>query len=237
MEQRIISGTGEWTCPKCGSLARQYRCENCGFRIYAGFFIRLFCQAVDGSIVWAVTTVLSALMFRSYSFFILSNALGFIFFRFYFMFLTGLWGQTPGKMLAKIRVIRLDGYEVHWSNAILRNIFETILVLIMFVGYYMALSHTTPHDLNLMPAQGKEEFLGKLMPDFVGYCVLTRWTYALSEFFVLLFNKKKRAIHDFIAGTVIIRDPRMPFLPGKDPRRVKGEITLESGLNEESTGV
>jgi len=210
---RVISETGEWTCPQCGALARQYRCANCGFRIYAGFFIRLFCQAIDGSVVWAVSKVLGALMFRSYSLFIFSNAAGFIFFRFYFMVLTGLWGQTPGKMLAKIRVIRLDGTEVRWSNAILRNIFETLLVLIMFGGYAMALSHTSPHDFDLLAAGEREEFLGKFMPEFVGYCVLARYAYAFSEFFVLLSNKKKRAIHDFIAGTVIIRDPRMPFLP------------------------
>lgn len=221
MEQRIISETGEWTCPKCGARARQYRCTDCGFRIYAGFFIRLICQAIDGSVIWAVSKALGALMFRSFFFFVLANAVGFFFFRFYFMFLTGLWGQTPGKMLTQIRVIRLDGYEVRWTNAILRNIFETILVLIMFVGYYMALSHTTPHELDLMPMTQREPFLNQFMPDFVVYCLLARYAYAFSEFFVLLFNKKKRAIHDFIAGTVIIRDPRMPFLPWRDSRRNK----------------
>lgn len=215
---RVISETGEWTCPKCGAPARQYSCANCGFRIYAGFFIRLFCQAIDGSVIWAVSKVLGSLMFRSYSFFIFSNAVGFVFFRFYFMALTGLWGQTPGKMLAKIRVIRLDGYEVRWSNAILRNIFETLLVLVMFVGYAMALSHTTTRDFNLLPAAEREAEFEEYIPAFVGYCVLARYAYAFSEFFVLLFNKKKRAIHDFIAGTVIIRDPRMPFLPWRRNR-------------------
>ncbi|MFH3639525.1 RDD family protein, partial [Acinetobacter baumannii] len=29
------------------------------------------------------------------------------------------------------------------------------------------------------------------------------WTW--SEFIVLLFNKRKRAIHDFIAGTIVIK--------------------------------
>lgn len=111
------------------------------------------------------------------------------------MLLTGLWGQTPGKMLAKIRVIRLDGHEVRWANAMLRNIFETILVLIMFVGYYQALSHTSPHELDMMTASAREPFLNQFMPDFVVYCVLARYAYAFSEFFVLLFNKKKRAIH------------------------------------------
>ncbi len=215
---RVISETGEWTCPKCGVLARQYSCAKCGFRIYAGFFIRLFCQAIDGSVVWTVSQVLGWLIFHSYWFFILTNFLSFAFFRFYFMVLTGLWGQTPGKMLAKIRVIRLDGYEVRWFNAILRNIFETLLVLVMFMGYAMALSHTTMHDFDLMPAVEREATLEKYIPPFVGYCVLARYVYAFSEFFVLLFNKKKRAIHDFIAGTVIIRDPRMPFLPWRRGR-------------------
>ena len=212
---RIISEKGEWTCPKCGNLAGQYACSQCGFHIYAGFFLRLLCQAIDGSIVYTFSKLIGLLEFQSYVFFFLANATSFIFFRVYFIYLTGKWGQTPGKAVVKIKVIRKDGYEIRWGNAVLRNIFETILVILINIGFAMALSHTSAHDFDLMSLAEKKGFLEKYMPSFVQYCFMTRMVYAFSEFFVLLLNKKKRAIHDFIAGTVIIHDPRLPLLPWK----------------------
>ncbi|HUO58292.1 MAG TPA: RDD family protein [bacterium] len=215
MTNRIISEKGEWTCPRCGNPAGQYACSRCGFHIYAGFFLRILCQAIDGSIVYAFSRLVGWLEFRSFHFFFLTNLVSFVFFRFYFMYFTGKWGQTPGKMAVKIKVIRKDGYEIRWSNAILRNIFETVLVILINIGFTMAMSHTSAHDFDLMTLADKENFLEKNMPSFVQYCFELRMVYAISEFFVLLMNKKKRAIHDFIAGTVIIRDPRMPLLPWK----------------------
>lgn len=214
MKTRLISEKGEWTCPKCGKeKVGPYACSQCGFRIYAGFFIRLYCQAIDGAIVWLVSHFLGLFQFQSLSFFWMTNAASFLFFRFYFIVFTGLWGQTPGKMLAKIKVIRADGTEIRWSNAILRNIFETILVILINVGYFVALSHTTTHNFDLLSIEAKKGLIERTIPAFVNYLFWTRRIYAGSEFFVLLLNKRKRAIHDFIAGTVIIRDPRLPFLP------------------------
>jgi uncharacterized RDD family membrane protein YckC len=43
-----------------------------------------------------------------------------------------------------------------------------------------------------------------------GFLILTFIVCDYGEIIVLLTNKKRRAIHDFVAGTVVIHDPRLP---------------------------
>lgn len=37
-----------------------------------------------------------------------------------------------------------------------------------------------------------------------------------SEFIVMLLNKRRRALHDFIAGTIVIAEPSQPGIPNAD---------------------
>jgi uncharacterized RDD family membrane protein YckC len=43
---------------------------------------------------------------------------------------------------------------------------------------------------------------------------------AHGDLVVLLFNRRKRALHDFIAGTVVIHDLDKPRFPVLDPDRL-----------------
>jgi uncharacterized RDD family membrane protein YckC len=46
------------------------------------------------------------------------------------------YGQTPGKMMFRIRVIQMDGYPNGWKTVILREIFGRIVSMIVFcLGY------------------------------------------------------------------------------------------------------
>ncbi|MDP3446112.1 MAG: RDD family protein, partial [Ignavibacteria bacterium] len=67
----------------------------------------------------------------------------------------------------------------------------------------LSLSDTEYYEsLNWMK---KQEYLMTLLPI---YFTLYTWTsniWAWGELFVLLLNKRKRALHDFIAETVIVR--------------------------------
>jgi hypothetical protein len=55
----------------------------------------------------------------------------------------------------------------------------------------------------LAPAEVGKAMLEKNTPDvvFFGACTLV---WGLSELVVLLLNEKRRAVHDYIAGTVVI---------------------------------
>lgn len=49
------------------------------------------------------------------------------------------------------------------------------------------------------------EYILPLLPAWYVLVDTVNQLWVWSEFIVLLFNKRKRAIHDFIAGTVVIK--------------------------------
>jgi uncharacterized RDD family membrane protein YckC len=48
----------------------------------------------------------------------------------------GWRGQTPGKMLFRIKIIRSDGSDIGWSVATLRFLSYIISFLLAFIGYF-----------------------------------------------------------------------------------------------------
>ncbi|MDY0213014.1 MAG: RDD family protein [Desulfuromonadaceae bacterium] len=57
---------------------------------------------------------------------------------FYYVFFTGYSGQTPGKMLLRLKVVRLDGTKVSYGQALLREtIGKFISGIILGIGYLM----------------------------------------------------------------------------------------------------
>ena len=213
MEEPIISWDGQWTCPKCGAKASDLRCGQCGFRIYAGFWIRFISQLIDMAIIYSFSLLFGRLEFLSYHWFFATNLMSFIFFRFYFVYLVAKFGQTPGKMLLKARVIRMDGHPVRWSNAWIRNSVETLIVILLNIAFVLAFSHFSPNEFNALDVAGKKNLLGEFMPAFVATMLMVNKAFGWSESLVVLTNRKKRALHDYLAGTVVIHDPRLAYWP------------------------
>lgn len=93
------------------------------------------------------------------------------------LYFVGFWtwrGQTPGKMLIRARVVRADGSAIGIGRALLRYIFY------------------------LIPLFGPITYLARQVGS---------WTLVIlpiAAILVLAFNRDKRGIHDFIAGTVVI---------------------------------
>ena len=78
-----------------------------------------------------------------------------------------------------------------------------------------AATHVSAADYTAAAVSSRAALVQVFVPS---YTVIISWLskgYVMSEFVVLWLNRKKRAIHDFIAGTVIIHDPRLPLFPWK----------------------
>jgi uncharacterized RDD family membrane protein YckC len=114
------------------------------------------------------------------------------------------WGQTLGKMAAGIKVVTLAGDPIAWREALLRDsvgiLFGAISTAAMMVALLhlpdSSLSHHWREQARLL--QAAEPAWGQAAGQ-----VMAVWSW--SELVVLLFNRKRRALHDFIAGTVVIR--------------------------------
>jgi uncharacterized RDD family membrane protein YckC len=169
----------------------------------------------DGFIIWPFVYFFLFLRCQSLEIYFIVTVFGFFFYRFYHIGFVALWGQTPGKMLARIRVARLDGSRVNWANAFLRNSVESALAAVVYFLEFKAALGVSPAQYSAADLFERGAVVQALVSPAVVYISWASKLFVASEFGVLLFNQKKRAIHDFIAGTVVLHDPRLPVLPWK----------------------
>jgi uncharacterized RDD family membrane protein YckC len=173
--------------------------------IYAGFWIRLGSLLLDFIImipVVAFILYLNGLSLNSYYYTFIPNLIFTIWYRIY---LVKKYGGTPGKLIMGIKILKIDGSDVSWKEAILREIVIISLTIFADIIQIIALSQADKTHYESLTWLTKEQYVMSLTPLlFTIYTWLSN-TWVYSEFFVLLFNKRKRALHDFIAKTVIVR--------------------------------
>jgi uncharacterized RDD family membrane protein YckC len=113
---------------------------------------------------------------------------GFLFYRFYHIGCVALWGQTPGKMAAKIKVMKVDGSPATWLNALLRNSVETLLAFLALYLEMRALSLVSPATFAATDISKRLDLINTLVPEWAGGIGLATQAFVLSEFVVLFLN-------------------------------------------------
>lgn len=130
---------------------------------YAGFWLRFLAAVIDGVVLWAVSALSFDLIRKAQGIgpmdFSWVDVAEIVVGLAYYVILTGVYGQTLGKMIVGIRVIPQGGGENRWGSILLR------------------------------------ESVGKLLSALL----------LMSGFLMAAFDKKKRALHDRLAATVVIK--------------------------------
>jgi uncharacterized RDD family membrane protein YckC len=174
---------------------------------YAGFWPRLAATLTDTLLVVPLTMAGLSVSLHSHAVALLVwvplNAAGLA----YEVFFHATRGQTLGKRLLGIRVIKLSGDPIGWRGALIRSSVGIALTLGSGAASLMALSRLEPTvwssgllDL-YQQIKSTEPAWGRWLS---GAAEVWGW----SELLVLLFNDRRRALHDFMAGTIVVRDPR-----------------------------
>lgn len=111
---------------------------------------------------------------------------------FYSIYLHAVYGQTIGKMLIKIKVFDINEKPIYFKRAVLReSVWIAFSLAFFFSDVYQVLSLGITDNFRVTAF---DNFL---------YSAVALWV--IAEAIVALTNEKKRAIHDFIAGTVVVR--------------------------------
>jgi uncharacterized RDD family membrane protein YckC len=136
----------------------------------------------------------------------------------YFLLMHASNGQTLGKRIAGIKLVRLDLQPIGFKESLLRSSVDILLQIVGSIGLIIAISKIDSNLLIDLPpwwggaAENSEalnrqnyavEEFNRLDPTS-GIFQWLSLLWVISEMITLLFNEKKRAIHDFIAGTVVI---------------------------------
>ncbi len=173
--------------------------------LYAGFWVRLASMLLDLIFMLPVIFVILYLngLGKNVYFYTLIPSLAFGFW--YDIYLPKKYGWTPGKRVAGIKILRLDGKTIGWKEAILRHSVMFFLTLLSSIWMTMSLLSADDAIFKNLSWIEQAQYLKSLSPDFFKFYTWASNIWIYSEFIVLLLNKRKRAIHDYLAGTVIVR--------------------------------
>lgn len=124
-----------------------------------------------------------------------------------YLFLLYKFGGTPGKLLVGIRIRKLNSEKAGLKEVLLRSAVDIIFCFTLGIAYLIAINHLDFYQYLEMHGKIQAEYLNRHYPVWQKPIALLQIVWVLSELVVLLFNKQKMAIHDFIAGTVVIHMP------------------------------
>lgn len=155
--------------------------------IYIGFWKRVLIYLID-IIILAIPSVY---LYR-YSYFVAIDLQSgipliarWVLLFIYFISFTVIFGGTPGKLILKTRVVNKEGHNLSIFSATIRYSF---LILNGFVLALIEVEKFHNSDNNFL----------SLISSFTGLLLLIDAT-------CILFNKQKRALHDVLARSLVIK--------------------------------
>ncbi len=129
------------------------------------------------------------------------------------LYLVKQYGATPGKFLMGICIIRKDGNRAGWNEAIGRDSVSLLFgISYLFVNLWLVF-YVVEIDFNSPLYEGQ---IATAMQEntlfFFFYFPALYAIWGLSELLVLLFDSRKRALHDYIGQTVVVYKNQLPAI-------------------------
>jgi len=178
--------------------------EKDGARVYAGFWPRFGALWVDVLVLVPLALASSWLQSVSIPLAILGTIANSAIFLGYTIYFHYRYGATLGKMATGIKVTLPNGSPIGLKQAFLRSSVETGFGFLSLVATVIAILHADPEQYLSAGWDERTEYVASLFPAWHTIVSFASVLWFWSEMIVLLFNKRKRALHDFIAGTVVI---------------------------------
>ena len=173
--------------------------------VYAGFWIRAAAKILDFIIFLPLAGILLYINGLSKSAYFYTVVPNLLFGVFYEVYLVKVYGGTPGKLIMDIKIIQKNGDDLNWNAAFYRYAIDLCLAIL---GIYLMILTLNSIDDSFYAGLGftkKYTLISTLNPTFSKIQSWINYLWAISGTIVLLANPRKRAIHDFIAGTVVVK--------------------------------
>ncbi|WP_050476407.1 RDD family protein [Herbaspirillum rhizosphaerae] len=173
---------------------------------YAGFWRRFGAFWADTIILtpwmWGVGYFLSekSRLFNLYFF-----IPGLLFGWWFYVYLVAKHGGTPGKLLLKIRIAMADGSSVTYRAAAIRYSVLFALSTLSSLAVLIGTLKMTDAQYFSLDYLARSRMTLELAPHWYTTISVLLQIWIWGEFVTMLLNKKRRAAHDFMAGTIVIR--------------------------------
>ena len=177
-------------------------------RVYSEFWSRLAALVVDALLSAGVSFVLYTTL-RAFMPAVIMRLL----------FLTGWllvvnvycvrrFGGSPGKLLLKMRIVTMSGEPLTSRHALTRALPDYVLTIVSLMIGAWALSQIDVAGFDALPARQRLELLTAAtaaIPVWIRWSLRTcQYVWGIGELAVFVDSYEKRALHDLIAGTVVV---------------------------------
>jgi uncharacterized RDD family membrane protein YckC len=172
---------------------------------FAGFWRRIFAYLIDMIVTLPLVGLMVYFSDKTRLFNLYWLVPGTLFGLWFSVYLVVRYGGTPGKVIMKIRIAMLDGSPVTYKAAMLR--YSVLFTLSLISSIFFAISALSISDqlyFSLGYTQRSLLFVQMAAP-WTSICMTLIQIWTWGEFVSMWTNRRKRAIHDFIASTVVIR--------------------------------
>ena len=116
---------------------------------------------------------------------------------------------TVGKRVMNIGVARTNGQPIGWWEAWLRSSFDVLFAMLGMVASFVAVTAVSDEEYYGVGLLQRTQNLHALQPWWLGWTEVASEIWVWSEVVVMLFNRQRRALHNFIAGTVVTAEERI----------------------------
>ena len=123
---------------------------------------------------------------------------------FLFIFMVVKFGGTPGKLIVGLRTVRQDGSPVNWKAACLRYApwwALNLAIVTLTIGAALGMTDEAYKALGYLERSDAIDAQAPMVQALTW--LMMAWLFA--SVVTMLANSKCRTIHDFIAGTVVVR--------------------------------
>jgi uncharacterized RDD family membrane protein YckC len=172
--------------------------------VYVGFWKRVLAAIIDFLVCipfFPLTFFLSKYAYANRT--VVFDVLYSVVWTVLWMWIIVRFGGTPGKLAIGARVVNDEAKYLNWAQAFRRMLFPSIILSVNSLCMTYATVHGYPDEavISTFMEQGRliNEYgrvFGIINP-FLGLLVYV-------DILVILTNREKRAVHDFIAGSYVI---------------------------------
>lgn len=173
---------------------------------YGGFWIRLGAQLVDTLLSIPILIMVEHLnKFGTPNTYIATLILVQVFFLLCYIYFPVVHGGTPGKLLLNLRIVKLNGQPVGWRASLLRYSLALGLSLFQVALYAYCIKKGDYEVFSNLHWYEHGHYLGVFSPLLYKSFLCADYLWMITAVISIVIDKKRRAIHDFIAGTVVVK--------------------------------
>lgn len=172
---------------------------------YAGFWQRALATIIDGVVLLMFMPLANILIVYSFE----HQSLFPQFYNSFFIYGVGLFmiiqfGGTPGKLFLGLRIVNEKKQFISINSSVLRSLLTLIFILIYSLQFRYAFLNAP----NLARHYTLNE-VAYFVNSYGGvYKIINLSLFALyvADLMAITFNSEKRALHDFVAGTYVVKN-------------------------------